>query len=390
MHFTQPQIYEVLEQVLSKEDGLEQILKMSLESLMKSERTIHNESNLDSSNGFRPRKTFGRGKILELRVPRTRSGSFYPLILALLKDQEEECKKIAFKLYSAGLTTEQVGDLFGEIYGKSYSTSQVSRLFDYARDEVQEWIERPLESYYPICYIDATYISTRRVDSVSKEAYFTILGVRPDRTREVLAVFNNPTEGSSIWEDIFTDLKSRGVKEIGLIVSDGLQGIETVINKHFKGTEVQLCAAHLQRESLKYAKPEHKEEMAEDLKEVFATNNRKDTPELGVQRWKDFCNKWGKYYPVFKRRADNERYRLYFTYLNYDYRVRKYIYSTNWVERLNKSYKRTTKMRGALPNAEATILLLASVAMSYKAYYRVIRMLKYETKKFRWIDEYED
>ena len=130
--------------------------------------------------------------------------------------------------------------------------------------------------------------------------------------------------------------------------------------------------------------------MAEDLKEVFATNNRKDTPELGIQRWKDFCNKWSKYYPVFKRRADNERYRLYFTYLNYDYRVRKYIYSTNWVERLNKSYKRTTKMRGALPNAEATILLLASVAMSYKAYYRVIRMLKYETKKFRWIDEYED
>jgi hypothetical protein len=47
-------------------------------------------------------------------------------------------------------------------------------------------------------------------------------------------------------------------------------------------------------------------------------------------------------------------------------------------------------MRGALPNAEATILLLASVAMSYKAYYRVIRMLKYETKKFRWIDDYED
>ena len=81
MHFTQGQIYEVLEQVLSKEDGLEQILKMSLESLMKSERTIHNESNLDSSNGFRPRKTFGRGKILELRVPRTRSGSFYPLKL---------------------------------------------------------------------------------------------------------------------------------------------------------------------------------------------------------------------------------------------------------------------------------------------------------------------
>ena len=387
MHFTQGQIYEVLEQVLSKEDGLEQILKMSLESLMKSERTIHNESNFDSSNGFRPRRTFGRGKILELRVPRTRSGSFYPLILALLKDQEEECKKIAFKLYSAGLTTEQVGDLFGDIYGKSYSTSQVSRLFDYARDEVQEWIARPLDSYYPICYIDAIYISTRRVDSVSKEAYFTILGVRADRTREVLAVFNNPTEGSSIWEDIFTNLKSRGVKEIGLIVSDGLQGIETVINKHFKGTEVQLCAVHLQRESLKYAKPEHKEEMAEDLKEVFIVHDSSDTQEKGIHRWKEFCVKWGRYYKTFKEKGKSDRYNLYFTYINYNYRIRHMIYSTNWIERLNRDYKRTTKMRGALPNPEATILLLVSVAMTRKAYDRKVPNLQCEKKKFRWEEE---
>ena len=135
------------------------------------------------------------------------------------------------------------------------------------------------------------------------------------------------------------NLKSRGVKEVGIIISDALSGIENTINKHFPGTEVQLCTVHLKRECVKIVKPAHKELMAEDLKEVFATNNRKDTPELGVQRWKDFCNKWSKYYPVFKRRADNER------------------------------------------------LLLASVAMSYKAYYRVIRMLKYETKKFRWIDD---
>ena len=163
------------------------------------------------------------------------------MILGLLRDQEEEARPIAFKLYGAGLTTEQVGDLFGEIYGKSYSSSQVSRMFDYAREDVAAWLTRRLDSYYPILYIDATFIATRRVDSVSKEAYFTILAVKEDTSREVLAVVNNPTEGSSFWNDIFTDLKERGVKEVGLVVSDGLTGIETVVQNHFKMADIQLC-----------------------------------------------------------------------------------------------------------------------------------------------------
>jgi transposase-like protein len=384
MNFTQEQMYEILSEVVSKEEGLEQILKMSLEIFMQSERHIHNERSSDLGNGFRPRKTYGHGKRLELRVPRTRSGNFYPLILGLLRDQEEECRRIAFKLYSSGLTTEQVGDLFGELYGQHYSTSQVSRLFDYAREEVSEWLHRPLDTYYPICYIDATFIPTRRVDSVSKEAYFTILGVKSDRTREVLSVVNNPTEGSSIWDDIFMSLKSRGVREINLFVSDGLSGIEDVVHKHFKEAEVQLCAVHLERECLKNAKPKHKAEMAEDLKEVFVVNDKTDTKERGIKRWKTFCVKWGKYYPVIANKGKNERYELYFTYLGYHYKIRSMIYTTNWIERLNKDYKRTTKMRGALPNVEATILLLCSVAMTRKAYSRIVPNIHYEKNKFRW------
>ena len=64
--------------------------------------------------------------------------------------------------------------------------------------------------------------------------------------------------------------------------------------------------------------------------------------------------------------------------------IRSMIYSTNWVERLNRDYKRVTKMRGSLPNPEATILLLASVAMTRKAYNRIVPNMHYEKTKFRW------
>ena len=87
------------------------------------------------------------------------------------------------------------------------------------------------------------------------------------------------------------------------------------------------------------------------------------------------------------RIKERDRYRLYFTYINYDNNIRNMIYSTNWIERLNRDYKRTTKMRGALPNPEAAILLLASVAMTRKAYDRKVPNLQCEKKKFRWDEE---
>lgn len=63
------------------------------------------------------------------------------------------------------------------------------------------------------------------------------------------------------------------------------------------------------------------------------------------------------------------------------------IYTTSWIERLNRDYKRTTRMRGALPNPEATMLLLGHVAMTRKAYLRKVPKLNHETRKFAWQEE---
>ena len=384
MRFTQQQISEILDELASQEDGLNKLLTYSLESIMRAEREEYNENNSDVSNGYRPRKSLGRGKILELQVPRTRKGNFKPALLALLKDQEEECRRIAFNLYGAGLTTQQVGELFEELYGRHYSTSSVSRMFDYAREEVNDWLSRPLDEYYPIIYIDATFIPTRRKDNVSKEAYYAILGVRADRTREVLAVVNFPTESASAWVDIFTTLKQRGVKKINLVVSDALMAVEDSIARVYPMAEIQLCVVHLQRNVQKHVKPKEKEALSEDFKEVFTMDIKDDTADKAWNRWQKFCEKWAEKYPAFTRMKNNERYRYYFTCFNYNYKMRNMIYTTNWIERLNRDFKRVTRMRGALPSPDATLLLLARVSMTRKAYERKVPKLNYETTKFDW------
>lgn len=384
LQFSRDQISAILTEVASSEDGYNQILKYSLEALMRAEREEHNLATNDQSNGYRPRKTYGNGRMMELKVPRSRLGQFYPVVLGLLRNQEEECRRLAFSLYGKGLTTEQVGELFDELYGRSYSKSSISRMFDYARDEVERWQNRPLEAYFPILFIDATFISVRRGESVSKEAFYTVLEVRADRTREVLGVFNIPTESATGWRSVLQTLKKRGLKEVGLVVSDGLSGLEDVLAAMFHTARHQLCVVHLIRLLMKKVRVTEREKLSCELKEIFQTGDRSYTIKAAWALWLAFTERWGKKYPSIKAMQFEGRYKRYFTYLEYDHRIQAMIYTTNWIERLNRDYKRVTKMRGALPDPKAAILLLGNVAMTRSAYERKVPKLNYEEKLFKW------
>lgn len=387
MQLSKTQISALLTEIASQEDGFNEILRMSFEAMMKAERQEYLiQSADDKGNGFRQVKAYGRGKMLELRVPRTREGNFYPLLMSVLRDQDEESRKIAFELYGAGLTTAQVGGLFEKLYGRHYSKSSVSRMFDYAREEVMNWLKRPLERYYPIVFVDATFWSTRRGDNVSKEAYYTILGVKSDRTREVLAILNFPTESARGWEEVLRELQKRGLEQVGLVVADGLSGLEEAVVRVLGNVPFQKCVVHLERNVLSRIKPGDKKAVGNELSEVFVTDKKDDSPEKGWNRWEEFIDRWKKRYPSLKNYLEKTQYYAHFTYLGFHHKIRSMIYSTNWIERLNRDYKRTLKMRGVMPDSDSVIFLLGKVSMSKTAYDRKVPKLDYEQKRFKWAE----
>ncbi|MDE5588483.1 MAG: IS256 family transposase [Acetatifactor sp.] len=367
MEFTQEQISEIISEITNGHQGLDGLVKQGLESLMRSERSLHNSEHQDVSNGFRGRRVCHGGKVFELRVPRSRHSNFYPMLLGVLKDQEEEAQKLVSSLYCSGLTTEQVGKIYEQFYGRHYSKSQVSRLLNTARDDVSAWLGRKLENRYPILYIDATYVLTRRDDSVSNEAYYTVLGVREDRTREVLTVVNFPTESATNWKDVFQELKERGVRLVDLLVCDGLAGIENVLADTFPGADLQLCTVHLKRNIAGKVKPRDKKQVTEELRRICAPDQWEATPETAFEAFRGFIDRWQKSYPPLKRYR-HDRYRFYFTYFKYEREIRGMIYTTNWIERLNRDYKRVINMRGAMPNPQAVILLMGTVAQNADIY----------------------
>jgi len=380
MNFTQEQISDLLLDIANSENGTNLLLQMILNAFMKSEHHLHQQENpSDYANGYRVRKAKGFGKEMVLKVPRTRDGGFYPVLLNVLRDEDEERRKLIFSLYRRGLTTEQVSDVYEEIYGKDYSKQQISYLMKDSREEVSIWLKRKLESHYLVLYIGATFVHTRREKSVNKEGYYTILGIKEDGTREVLSVVNHPTEGAILWQ--LESLKERGVESVGLIVSDGLTSIENTIAKSFPNAQHQLCAVHIKRNILAMFSKTKRQEISKELLEIFAIETKSITP---IEAFKHLCNFVSKYersYPSLKS-FSNERNIAYFTYLNYPTTIQRLIYSTNWTERLNRDYKRVLKMRGAMPSAESVLFLMGSVAMEkeYKSY-------NYPLSAFRGIGE---
>ena len=382
MDFKHAQISELLLEVANSENGTNLLMQMTLETFMKSERSLHQQENpLDYGNGFRTRTANGFGKEMVLKVPRTRSGTFYPALLGVLRNEDEEHRKLIFSLYRKGLTTEQVSDVYEELYGKDYSKQQISYLMKESKKEIELWLKRDLEEHYLVLYIDATFVHTRRDESVKKEGYFTILGIKEDGTREVLAIVNHPTEGALLWQQEMENLKTRGVKSVGLVVSDGLTFIENATAKVFPRAKHQLCVVHFKRNMLAVFPRTKRAEIGVELKEIFQVETKSTTPIASFEKLINFVQKWETKYPSLKS-FKSQRNIAYFTYLDFPAEIQRMIYSTNWIERLNRDYKRVLKMRGAMPNGSSVLALMGSVAMEkeYKTY-------KYPVSAFRDIEE---
>ena len=122
--------------------------------------------------------------------------------------------------------------------------------------------------------------------------------------------------------------------------------------------------------------------MAEDLKEVFNMDNANDTLEKATDRLRVFALKWRRTYRHIGNLDKNEMNELYFTYLLYHPKIWRMIYTTNWIERLNKEFRRTFKIRNSMPNYQSALTLISKVAIDKEDGYMKypIYMFKFDQK----------
>ena len=389
---TKKQLGEVILEELRGENGLNEVFKLTLNGLMYLERedVIGNNTG-NKGNGYRYKNSLGFGSGFRLSVPRDRLGVFKPHILELLKEDENRIKQACFELYSKGLTTKDVSSIISVLYGKSYSESSISNITKGFYKQMEQWRNRQLEANWAVIYIDAIFVKVKR-NTVQSEAFYVLLGVKEDLTREVLGIYNFPTESASNWSDIVDNLKTRGVEKINLWVSDGLTGIEEALKRSFPTTPLQTCIVHYERNLMKNIRPSDKVEFGKDLQEIFNTSRSDDTKAEAQKRMSLVADKWLNIYPQVSRKMkqDANYKHILFEYLNYDYRVRPMIYTTNWIERLNKSFRKTLKVRGSLPSVDAALVLITKVAIDIgdTTYSYKVNNFKFDEKLFDFKNVY--
>lgn len=363
MLLTKVQIQEQLNK-LAEKCGINELLNLMLNSLMYIERKVflgREDQQTNKGNGFRHTLARGYGKVLQLHIPRDRFGQFKPLLQTLLQEEEEMIRTLCFELYGKGLSTRQVGPILEKIYGQGYSSSTISKISQAFHQELEAWRNRPLENKFSIIYIDAIHVKVRR-DTVATEAFYIVLGIRSDGRREVLAIENIPQESATGWGQVLASLKQRELKNVQLIVADGLTGLKEQVAIHYPETDFQKCVVHLKRNILSKVRKEHKPEIMQDIKSLFNTTDSGYTIAKAYQQAEKIKLKWAKIYPYIKKILAPSNIENYLTYLNYKTDIRNMIYTTNYVERLNKKFRRTLKIRNALPSVDSALLLLSKVA----------------------------
>lgn len=116
-------------------------------------------------------------------------------------------------------------------------------MLDYLRKDITDSLERSLENYYPMVFIDCVHIKVHRKGSIDTEAFYVILAVKENKTREILGFFNKPTESALGLGEMLHDLHQRGVGKIVLICANGLKGLEYIISE-VPETKLQRCTTY--------------------------------------------------------------------------------------------------------------------------------------------------
>jgi len=291
---------------------------------------------------------------LRIEVPRDRQGSFEPLLIPKHERRFTGFDDKIVAMYARGMTVREIQAFLAEQYATEVSPEFISSVTDAVMSEVTAWQARPLEAMYPVVFFDALRVKIREEAVVRNKAIYLALGVLPDGSRDILGLWIENTEGAKFWMKVFNDLKTRGVADILIAVTDGLKGIPEALGAVFPATTLQTCIVHLIRNSLDYASWKERKALAAALKPVYTAVNA----DSAAQALDEFeAGPWGQRFPniVATWRRAWDRVIPFFAFPP---AVRKLIYTTNAIESLHSQLRKIIKTRGHFPNDDAATKLI--------------------------------
>ena len=367
----QPRIpAELLEQLIpgpvtpaQLEDVFQQFKKAFIERALGAELSQHlgyapgqtkPEGTANQRNGKSAKTVLTDTGALAIEVPRDRHGSFEPQLIGKHERRFTGFDDKIIAMYARGMTVREIQAFLSEMYSVDVSPDLISRVTDEVMSEVSTWQSRPLESMYPVVFFDALRVKIREDGVVRAKAVYLALGVLADGSRDILGIWVENTEGAKFWMKVFNDLKTRGVQDILIAVTDGLKGMPQALAAVYPATTLQTCIVHLIRNSLDFASWKDRKALAAAIKPIYtATSAEAAQAELDAFE----AGPWGHKFPTVVN-AWRRAWDRVIPFFAFPPEVRRVIYTTNAIESVNARLRKIIKTRGHFPSDEAATKLL--------------------------------
>ena len=321
------------------------------------ERTDH-RTNL--RNGHRPRVLSTPAGDVDLAIPKTRSGSFFPSLLQPRRRVDRALWAVIMTAYVEGVSTRKVDDLVKALgVDSGVSKSTVSRICGELDEQVNAFRNRRLDhTTFPYVFCDATYVKARCDGRVISRAVIVAFGVAADGTREVLGVEVGDSEDETCWTAFLRSLRRRGLAGVQLVISDAHEGLKAAVRRVLAGASWQRCRVHFNRNILTRVGKTHGEMVTATIRTIFAQSDA-DAARAQLRGVADTLA--GKFPAVADALLAAEDDLLAFAAFPKPHWRR--IWSTNPLERVNKEIKRRSNVVGIFPNDDATLRLIGAVLL---------------------------
>jgi putative transposase len=345
--------------LVDQDDGMRKLLTWFINIVMEQE-ALHQanaqryeriDSRKASRNGYKPRTLQTKYGKLDLLKPQLREFPFETKVFEKYSRVETAILNAVAESYLQGVSTRRMKKITTALGVGEISAFSVSRIAKELDEKVKEFLSKPVENEIPYLLVDATYFKVRDGLHYVNKALFVVSGIRDDGYREILGARLADTEDSLFWEDLFEDLKERGLRGVKLVTSDGHKGIQKAVSESFIGSSWQMCYVHLTRQALKKVPKKKQKELAEKIKESVVDRQKYNDLIMELDRM------------GYKGAADtleNFQYDI-MNYMQFPEKHWKKIRTTNMMERTNKELKRRSRVVGAFPNKESVLRLAVSI-----------------------------
>ena len=350
--------------------GLQALIEAEATEKIGAGRYERTEDRGTHRNGHRPKTVSTTSGDIEVKIPKLRSGSFFPALLERRRRIDKALHAVIMEAYVHGVSTRSVDDLVGALgVDSGISKSEVSRICAGLDREIEAFRTRTLtHTSFPYVFCDATFCKVRVGAHVVSQALVVATGVSLEGTREVLGTAVGDSESFEFWREFLASLKARGLAGVHLVISDAHAGLKAAVAQQFSGAAWQRCRVHFMRNLHGAVSAKHAPAVTAAVKTVFAHT---DPDEVAAQ-WDTVADSLAGSFPkVAAMMNDAKADVLAFTAFPRAHWQK--IWSNNPIERLNKEIKRRADVVEIFPNPAAFLRLATAVVIEAHDEWQVTR-----------------